>query len=224
MDIQGIDVILSFEECRVLGSLLEKEMTTPEYYPLTLNALVNACNQKSSRDPVVSFDESTVIRALDGMRQKKLARVVSGPDSRVAKYRQVFTDSANVTIPELSLLCVLMLRGPQTAGELRGRTERMHRFESFEEVEAALQRLVERGAGALVVHLPRQAGMKEPRYAHLLSGPVEQDEVRSDARADSREALADDWRILKLEQGVDALRNEVAELRQLLGEFKKQFE
>src|SRR5690349_3508526 len=137
-------------EIRVLGCLLEKEMTTPEYYPLTLNALVNACNQKSSRDPVVSFDEPTVVQALDGLREKKLARMVSGPDSRVAKYRQVFTDSANLTLPELALLCVLMLRGPQTAGELRGRTERMHRFQDFAEVESTLRRLAEREAGSLV--------------------------------------------------------------------------
>jgi len=221
---QANDLVLSFEECRVLGSLLEKEMTTPEYYPLTLNALVNACNQRSSREPVVSFDEATVIRTLDGLREKKLVRVVSGPDSRVAKYRQVFTDSANLTLPGLSLLCVLMLRGPQTAGELRGRTERMHRFENFEQVEVALQGLVERETGALVVQLPRQTGLKEPRYAHLLSGPVEQSEIRSRSQADSRGAAADSARILKLEQEVEDLRNEVAELRQQLRQFKKQFE
>jgi uncharacterized protein YceH (UPF0502 family) len=128
-----------------------------------------ACNQKSSRDPVVSFDESTVLKA-DSLREKKLVRVVSGPDSRVPKHRQVFTDAANITLPELSLLCVLMLRGPQTVGELRGRTERMHRFQNFDEVEATVQRLVERETGALVVQIPRQAGLKEPRYAHLLVG------------------------------------------------------
>jgi uncharacterized protein len=224
MDRQGIDFILNFEECRVLGSLLEKEMTTPDYYPLTLNALVNACNQKSSRDPVVSFDESTVIGALDSLREKKLVRVVSGPDSRVAKHRQVFTDTANLTLQELSLLCVLMLRGPQTAGELRGRTERMYHFQNFEEVEAALQRLVDRESRALVVQLPRQTGLKEPRFAHLLSGEIRESEVRLGSQVESMQPQAGNDRILSLEQEVENLRNEVAELRQQLGEFKKQFE
>ena len=218
------DLILNFEECRVLGSLLEKEMTTPEYYPLTLHALVNACNQKSSRDPVVSFDETTVVRALDGLREKKLARVVSGPDSRVAKYRQVFTDSANLTIPELSLLCILMLRGPQTVGELRGRTERMYRFQNFEEAEAALQRLVEREAGALVMQLPRQTGLKEPRYAHLLSGEIRESETGLNSQAVSKEAGTGSEKLVKLEQEIQNLRSEVADLRQQLSDFKKQFE
>jgi uncharacterized protein len=224
MDKQGIDSILSFEEVRVLGSLLEKEITTPDYYPLTLNALVNACNQKSSRDPVVSFDESTVLKALDGLREKKLVRVVSGPDSRVAKYRQVFTDTANLTLQELSLLCVLILRGPQTPGELRGRAERMSRFENLEEVEAALRRLMERESGPLVVQLPRQAGLKEQRYGQLLSGEVRDSEAGLDFRRVSKEAELEDERYLKLEQEVRSLRNEVAELRQQLDEFKKQFE
>jgi hypothetical protein len=220
----GNDLLLSFEECRVLGSLLEKEMATPEYYPLTLNALVNACNQKSSRYPVVTFDEITVVQALDGLRAKKLARVVSGPDSRVAKYRQVFTDSANLTIPELSLLCVLMLRGPQTDGELRGRTERMYHFQNLEEVEAALDRLAERNSGALVLRLPRQTGMKEQRYAHLLSGEVRESETGLSSEAASKETGPGSERFLKLEEEVQTLRTEVAELRQQLGEFKKQFE
>jgi uncharacterized protein YceH (UPF0502 family) len=222
MDRQGIDFILNFEECRVLGSLLEKEMTTPDYYPLTLNALVNACNQKSSRDPVVSFDESTVVGALDSLREKKLVRVVSGPDSRVAKHRQVFTDTANLTLQELSLLCVLMLRGPQTAGELRGRTERMYHFQNFEEVEATLQRLVDRESRALVAQLPRQTGLKEPRFAHLLSGEIRESEASLNTQAS--EAGVGSERLLKLEQQVENLRNEVAELRQQLSEFKKQFE
>lgn len=224
MDKQEIDFVLKFEEVRVLGSLLEKQVTTPEYYPLTLNALVSACNQKSSRDPVVSFDESTVLKALDSLREKKLVRVVSGPDSRVAKHRQVFTDAANITLPELSLLCVLMLRGPQTVGELRGRTERMHRFQNFDEVEATVQRLVERETGALVVQIPRQTGLKEPRYAHLLGGDIRESEIPLPSQVDPQQVRGENDKIFKLEQEVQNLRNEVAELRQQLGEFKKQFE
>jgi uncharacterized protein YceH (UPF0502 family) len=224
MNNEKIERVLNFEEVRVLGCLLEKEMTTPEYYPLTLNALVNACNQKSSRDPVVSFDEPTVVQALDGLREKKLARMVSGPDSRVAKYRQVFTDSANLTLPELALLCVLMLRGPQTAGELRGRTERMHRFQDFAEVESALRRLAEREAGSLVVQLPRQTGFKESRFAHLLGGPIDPNEVPLTVETDPLRNQVHLDRIVKLEQEVEGLRSEVAELRRQLAEFKGQFD
>jgi uncharacterized protein YceH (UPF0502 family) len=224
MNNEKIERVLNFEEVRVLGCLLEKEMTTPEYYPLTLNALVNACNQKSSRDPVVSFDEPTVVQALDGLREKKLARMVSGPDSRVAKYRQVFTDSANLTLPELALLCVLMLRGPQTAGELRGRTERMHRFQDFAELESALRRLAEREAGSLVVQLPRQTGLKESRFAHLLSGPINPNEVPLCVETDPLRNQVHLDRIVKLEQEVEGLRSEVAELRRQLAEFKGQFD
>jgi len=221
MDKQGIDSILSFEEVRVLGSLLEKEITTPDYYPLTLNALINACNQKSSRDPVVSFDESTVLQALDGLREKKLVRVVSGPDSRVAKYRQVFTDIANLTLHELSLLCVLMLRGPQTPGELRGRTERMCRFQNLEEIETTLRRLMERESSALIVQLPRQTGLKEQRYAQLLGGEVQYSEASLDSQRVPKGAELGEDRFLKLEQEVRSLRNEVAELREQLGKFKR---
>jgi uncharacterized protein len=224
MNNEKIERVLNFEEVRVLGCLLEKEMTTPEYYPLTLNALVNACNQKSSRDPVVSFDEPTVVQALDGLREKKLARMVSGPDSRVAKYRQVFTDSANLTLPELALLCVLMLRGPQTAGELRGRTERMHRFQDFAEVESTLRRLAEREAGSLVVQLPRQTGLKESRFAHLLGGPIDPNEVPLAVETDPLRNQVHLERIVKLEQEVEGLRSEVAELRRQLAEFKGQFD
>jgi len=224
MNDQQIPPVLDFNEVRVLGCLLEKEMTTPEYYPLTLNALVNACNQKSSRDPVVSFDESTVVRALDGLREKRLIRVVSGPDSRVAKYRQVFTDSANLTLPELALLCVLMLRGPQTTGELRGRIERMHRFQSFGDVESALEKLTRREAGPLAVQLPRQAGLKESRYAHLLGGPIYLNEAHQNVETPSTQGQPFLDRLGKLEQEVAELRIEVAELRQQLAEFKTQFE
>ena len=219
-----MEVILNVGEIRVLGSLIEKEMTTPDYYPLTLNALMHACNQKSNRDPVVSFDEQTVVRALDELREKKLTRVVSSPDSRVAKYRQVFTDTANLTQAELALLCVLMLRGPQTVGELRGRTERLCNFEGLAEVEAALQRLIHRDVGALVALLPRQTGLKEPRYAHLLGGEVQDIETKSRNESTILEACIDNERISRMEQEIESLRKELMELKREFADFKKQFD
>ncbi|PYV43646.1 MAG: DUF480 domain-containing protein [Acidobacteria bacterium] len=219
-----MEVILNADEIRVLGSLIEKEMTTPDYYPLTLNALMHACNQKSSRDPVVSFDEQTVVRALDGLREKKLARVVSSPDSRVAKYRQIFTDTANLTQAELALLCVLMLRGPQTVGELRGRTERLCNFERVAEVEAALQRLINRDSGALVMLLPRQTGLKEPRFMHLLAGEVQDNEMKSRNEPTIFEARIDNERISRIEQEIESLRRELMELKRDFSDFKKQFD
>ena len=219
-----MEVILNADEIRVLGSLIEKEMTTPDYYPLTLNALMHACNQKSSRDPVVSFDEQTVVRALDGLREKKLARVVSSPDSRVAKYRQIFTDTANLTQAELALLCVLMLRGPQTVGELRGRTERLCNFERVAEVEAALQRLINRDSGALVMLLPRQTGLKEPRFMHLLAGEVQDNEMKSRNEPTIFEARIDNERISRIEQEIESLRRELMEVKRDFSDFKKQFD
>src|SRR3954466_6623637 len=156
-------------EVRVLGSLLEKEATTPEYYPLSLNALVNACNQKSNRDPVVNFDEETVDIALEGLRNKGLSSRISG-GSRVTKFEHRFTERCNLGRREEAVLCVLMLRGPQTVGELRGRTERLYNFDDLESVENTLQRLAEMG---FVKQLPRQAGYKESRWAQLLAGDVE---------------------------------------------------
>lgn len=219
-----MDFKLSPEEVRVLGSLIEKEITTPEYYPLSLNALMHACNQKTSRDPVVSYDENFVIQALDGLREKKLTRMVKSTDSRVAKYRQVFTDTANLTQQELVVLCVLMLRGPQTAGELRGRTERLHNFESYSEVEIALQRLMEREPGAMVLQLPRQPGTKEPRYAHLLSGEIQEIETTRLPQDAAIERSAERERISKLEQEVERLCADINDLKQLFTDFKKQFE
>src|SRR5580700_4147104 len=156
-------------EARVLGALLEKEITTPEYYPLSLNALVNACNQKSNRDPVVSFDEGTVETALAGLRAKGLAVRISG-ESRVPKHSQRFTEKFNLGRREAAIICVLMLRGPQTPGELRGRTERLFQFDDLEAVEHTLQHLTEM---EWVRKLPRQAGSRESRFAHLLSGEVD---------------------------------------------------
>jgi len=216
--------ILHLHEIRVLGALIEKQIATPEYYPLTLNALVNACNQKTSRDPVVSYNETMVLRALDALREKKLIRVVSGPDSRVAKYRQVFTDIANLTQPELAILCVLLLRGAQTGGELRTRTERLHSFESLAEVGKGLQRLIERDPEPLVHELRRQAGTKEPRFAHLLGGPIVESDVPLSNSSLAGADQIDLQRVLRLEEEVENLRSTVTALQAEFATFRKQFE
>ena len=202
-------------EVRVLGSLLEKDMTTPEYYPMTLNALHNACNQKSSREPVVNYDEDTVLQGLELLRQKQLLMKVSGAGHRVEKYGHRLGEKLNLGRRELALLCVLMLRGPQTVGELRTRTERMHPFEDLEEVERVLQSLASREAGALVA--PAARG----RWRHVWSDPDEetannpsQAETNSPAHS-NRSAL---------ESRVEALEREMASLKQQLESFRRQFE
>src|SRR5579859_402125 len=167
-----MDIRLTEVEARVLGSLIEKETTTPDYYPLSLNALVNACNQKNNREPVMNLGEDAVRDALNGLQSQRLAGPARGADSRVTKYEHRAQEVFNFTRGETAILCVLLLRGPQTPGELRGRTERMFRFEHLDDVQAALQRLMERDP-ALVKMLPRQPGTKESRYAHLLSGEIE---------------------------------------------------
>jgi uncharacterized protein YceH (UPF0502 family) len=164
-----MDWQLDAVEVRVLGALLEKEIATPEYYPLSLNALVNACNQKSNREPVVAFDDATVEEALGSLRAKGLATRITG-DSRVPKHAQRFTEQFNLGRREAALLCVLMLRGPQTIGELRGRSERLYSFDGLEAVESTLHRLAEMG---FTKELPRLAGSREPRHAQLLAGDVE---------------------------------------------------
>src|SRR5690242_7615587 len=180
-------------EVRVLGSLLEKEIATPEYYPLSLNALVNACNQKSNREPVVSFDDLTVENALANLRAKSLAVRITG-ESRVPKHGQRFTESLNLGRREAAVMCVLMLRGPQTVGELRGRSERLYRFDDLDAVEGTLNRLTEMG---LVTQLERTPGTKEPRFAHLLSGSVEATAHPHEAEAPSNSSDRD--RIAALE-------------------------
>src|SRR4051812_7096821 len=168
-----MDFELDAAEARVLGSLLEKEIATPEYYPLSLNALVNACNQKSNREPVVNFDEDTVEQALERLRDKGLTSRITGRDVRVPKYAHRLSETFNFGRREAAVMCVLMLRGPQTTGELRGRSERLYTFDDLEAVEATLNRLAEWQPEPLVKKLPRQPGFKEGRYAHLLSGDVE---------------------------------------------------
>jgi uncharacterized protein len=204
-------------EARVLGALMEKEVATPEYYPLSLNALVNACNQKSNRDPVVSYDEDTVETALDGLREKGVAVRVSGHDMRVPKHAHRLSEVMNLGRREAAVLCVLMLRGPQTAGELRGRTERLYPFDDLEAVDACLTRLMEWPPEPLVTKLPRQTGYKEQRYAHLLAGepPAPQPPVVRETREDP---------VARLQSSVDVLESEVADLKRQLAELRRQLE
>ena len=214
-------------EARVLGSLVEKDLTTPDYYPLSLNSLTNACNQSSNRDPVVSLSEETVVRGLDLLREKRLAFMFQGADSRVSKYGHRLVETLELGRPETSVLCVLLLRGPQTVGEVRGRTGRMHEFASLEETEACLDGLASRPAGALVVKLSRQSGMKEQRYAHLLSGEVTPAPGAAPVPAVEPAVLAvrlENERVAKLEQETASLRAEVADLRGQLAELKKLLE
>ncbi|MGD0128033.1 MAG: YceH family protein [Terriglobia bacterium] len=210
-------------EVRVLGALLEKEITTPEYYPLSLNALINACNQKSNRDPVMALDESAVRDALDSLTGKNLVGHASSADSRVSKYTHHLQEVFNFDRRESAVLCVLLLRGPQTPGELRGRTERMYRFDDLSVVESALHRLMEREP-PLAMKLARQPGTKESRYAHLLAGELEEWSVPAEPQLVASTAGQDDDRITRLETELENLRKEVADLRQQLDDFRKQFE
>jgi uncharacterized protein len=212
---------LSDAEVRALGSLVEKDITTPDYYPLSLNALVNACNQKNNRDPVMTLDEDTVLDAVDSLERQRLAGPASGADSRVTKYEHRLQEVFNFDRREIAILCVLLLRGAQTPGELRGRAERMYRFEALEDVLATLDRLSQREP-PLVAVLPRQPGTKESRYMHLFSGDAPPLEA-APARASARPSMDDD-RVARLEGEVADLRREVGELKEQLAAFRRQFE
>lgn len=216
-----MNFILNAAEARVLGSLVEKDITTPDYYPLSLNALINACNQKNNREPVTNFDEETVRLALRNLSDKRLAGPAGGADGRVTKYEHRLQEAFNFTRQETALICVLLLRGPQTPGELRGRTERMYQFEHLDDVLSGLQQLMRREP-PLAKALGRRPGTKEIRYAHLLSGDVEAWEPPSETASSS--ASADAERLIQLEEQVAALRNEVTELKQQMADFRKQFE
>lgn len=225
-----VNILLNEVECRVLGSLIEKEITTPEYYPLSLNALVNACNQKSNRDPIMNLNEAAVRQALHSLDGQSLVRSVSASDSRVTKYEHRLQEAFNFYRHEVAILCVLLLRGPQTPGELRTRAERMHPFEDLSAVQSSLNHLMKREP-PLVKVLPRQPGTKESRYAHLLSGDVQVLDPKSEAEASITASSADSERTALLEKEVAALRKNVAdfekeivELRQQFAQFKKQFE
>jgi uncharacterized protein YceH (UPF0502 family) len=216
-----VNIVLNPAEARVLGSLVEKDITTPDYYPLSLNALINACNQKNNREPVTNFDEETVRLALRNLSDKQLAGMARGAEGRVAKYEHRLQEVYNFTRPETAILCVLLLRGPQTPGELRGRTERMHRFEDLDEVLSGLQQLMRREP-PLAKALGRRPGTKEIRYAHLLSGDVEAWEPPAEMASSG--VTDENERVAHLEAQVSALQSEVAELKQQMAEFKKQFE
>lgn len=218
-----MNVTLSPQETRVLGSLIEKEKATPDYYPLTLNALVNACNQKTNRDPVVSFDEATVSNALYSLQEKKLVR--KSNVSRVEKYEQIFSESINLINREEAVICVLLLRGPQTIGEIRGRTERLYSFTDLDEVQKTLTNLDDMG---FIKKLPRQPGQKESRYTQLLSEHT----ASSSDGGNSDEAVAnvvDDTAItqssfLELQQQIVNMQKEINQLQIDFAEFKAQFE
>jgi uncharacterized protein len=218
-----VNILLNEIECRVLGSLVEKEVTTPEYYPLSLNALVNACNQKSNRDPVMNLDETAVREALHSLDRQSLVRSVSASDSRVTKYEHRLQEAFNFYRHETAILCVLLLRGPQTPGELRTRAERMHLFDDLSAVQSSLQHLMKREP-PLVKVLPRQPGTKEARYAHLFSGDVIVQETKPESQTEPAAAVHDGERIAHLEEEVHVLQKDVAELRRQFADFRKQFE
>lgn len=215
---------LNDAETRVLGALVEKQVTTPEYYPLTLNALVQACNQKNNRNPVVTYSEETVSDAIESLRAKNLVYVFYGSTSRVPKYKHMMPEVFELNPQELALLCVLMLRGYQTVGELRSRSDRLYNFSSLQEVEETLNSLAAKEPDNLVLKLPRQPGQKETRYAHLLSGEIDLSQLSEAEQAEATEQHSKRDRILALEQEVESLRAEVAAMRQEFAEFKKQFE
>ncbi|MEW6207597.1 MAG: YceH family protein [Acidobacteriota bacterium] len=220
-----MELRLNEVEVRVLGSLIEKQLATPDYYPMSLNALTNACNQKSSRDPVVAYDEQTVMKALDSLREKHLTWSFKGADSRVIKYGHTFEKPYDLDTRALAVISVLMLRGPQTPGEIKARTRQLFNFETVEDVEAALDELIRNDTQPLAFRLPLLAGTKEHRYTHLLSGPVDTQSLESALRADHRDsssALGE--KVFALEREVEALRAELSQLREQFLQFKAQFE
>ena len=220
-----MSTILSENEIRVLGALIEKQITTPEYYPLTLNSLTAACNQKNNRNPVMSLDESDVERALDSLREKNLAYVFHGSTSRVPKYKHVGPEVLQLNPAELAVMCVLMLSGPQTIGEIRTRGSRLYDFKGMEEVDETLHALSTREIDPLTVKLPRQAGQKDARFAHLLAGELAVETVvESSGPSPSarREHEAD--RMSSLEEQIQTLTKQIEGLTAQFEEFKKQFE
>lgn len=217
-----MDIILSPTECRIIGSLVEKEMTTPDYYPLSLNGLLNACNQKSNRQPVLTLGEDEIITTLDRLRHLGLA-MQSREGGRVAKFCHTLREKLHLDEMELAILAELLLRGAQTPGELRSRADRMAKLDSLETTETVLRELIDRDS-PLVIKLPRQARRKECRYMHLLSGTQESAEEMNDtAEAGPSSGQTNNEKVVKLEEEVAALRQEVAELREEFNTFKDQF-
>jgi uncharacterized protein YceH (UPF0502 family) len=218
--------MLNEVEIRVLGSLIEKQLTTPEYYPLTLNSLTAACNQKNNRNPVVSFDEQAVANALESLREKNLVYVFYGSTSRVPKYKHVMPEVMHLTPPQVAIMCVLMLRGSQTPGELRGNGSRLYEFSGLEEVEQTLNSLITNDGEPLVARLPRQPGQKEVRFAHLLSGDIDLESLAraADSAPEVSPRRGSAERVDKLEEQVEHLTKAVEELNQQFETFRKQFE
>jgi uncharacterized protein YceH (UPF0502 family) len=213
-------------EARIIGALIEKETTTPEYYPLSLNSLRAACNQKSNRSPVMNLDEKTLIRGLDDLRQKGMVFEKTMPGSRTYKYAHRFAEALDLDLPEVAVLCVLLLRGPQTVGEVKSRTARIHEFESSDEVEESLAELMAMDGGPYVVQLPKQTGRREHRYGQLLTGPIDVDEEQvAPTPEPARVAVMEEnARIEALEEEVESLRTELTELKAEFQALKREWE
>lgn len=218
-----MSTVLTESEVRVVGSLVEKQLTTPEYYPLTLNALTAACNQKSNRDPVMSLGETEIMAAVDRLRDENLVYLFYGSGSRTVKYKHMLPSVYELDPAGTAVMAVLMLRGPQTIGEIRERTGRMHEFGDLNEVQATLDDLSRRDE-PLIVKLERQPGQKEARYAHLLSGAVDVTKLAAAAERTSSAGSASNDRIEKLETEVEQLKSELAEFKAMFDEFRKQFD
>ena len=216
-----MEMTLNDKEVRVIGCLLEKEMATPDYYPLSLNALTNACNQKSNRNPVVSYDDNTVVDALDGLQACQLVR--QSNVGRVTKYEQVFSKELKLVAREQAVICTLLLRGPQTMGQIRGRTERLYAFESLDEVQETITSLKNM---ALVEELPKQPGRKEPRFAHLLSRELGEEPVESGnlAEAALEADRQEEDRVAHLQEQIEGMRQEIQSLQREFRAFKSQFD
>jgi len=220
-------ILLTLSEARVLGCLMEKDVTTPDYYPLTLNSLQAACNQKSSRYPVVEYDGKEVVRAVDGLRGKKLAMLVGQGGARVPKYRHIAEETLALNPQQFALLTCLLLRGPQTAGEVKTRSERLFQFDSPEQVEGILEEMCAQTEAPLVIKLPRQPGKRECRYAHLLCGipEISDEEEAAVAPEMARQQVEqEESRIAQLEAQIEELRGQFDELRQEFTAFKQMLE
>jgi len=221
----NMNLLLNEVEVRILGCLIEKERTGPDYYPLTLNALTTACNQKSNRNPIVVYDESVVLEGMAGLSEKGLLQTVHGAMYRVEKYRHTFQEKYNLSDQQIAILCVLMLRGPQTVGEIKGRSERLFHFQNLEEVDAILQDLMS-GENPWTIKLPRQMGRKDPRYMHLLSGePVlQEEESPTPLKVETLHAKETQKRIINLEEELKELHREFDDLKKAFLDFKSQFD
>jgi len=222
MGMPVVNDLMTDVEVRVLGSLIEKETTTPDYYPMSLNALTNACNQTSNRDPIVHYDEGTVAHAIETLRVRSLVRAIQQSGSRVTKFRHLVSETMGLTARYTAVLGVLMLRGPQTLAEIKTRAGRLTNLDTLEEVESVLDGMIDRQPAPLVTRLPLRSGQKELRYAHLLAGEVTYDASEPASSREEPQPRAD--RVAALEAAVSELRNELADLRSQLDTFRKQFE